>query len=274
MKNTYYLLLGASLLMAACKEKPIEIPELNVGQHRVLVEELTGVRCNNCPDGTRELVALQDQYGADNLIVVSIHAAQGTLSKPYTDAPANQYDLRTADGFALADFIGVPEGVPTAAVDRNLPSGNTTTYLSRPWAGFIADEFAKDYGLGLYLTNTYTEATRELKVQLNIVPEQTQSGENRVTVLITQDSIVDAQLDGATRKAAYIHRHVLRDVITQPSGNILTEPLTGGTVVVKNFTFTLPEGWDDKHCSVVAYVHHGGDPDKNVLQVVEKHVRE
>ena len=34
----------------------------------------------------------------------------------------------------------------------------------------------------------------------------------------------------------------------------------------------LPADWEAKHCSVVAFVHHGVTPDKEVLQVEEVHV--
>ncbi|MBN8683544.1 MAG: Omp28-related outer membrane protein [Chitinophagales bacterium] len=264
----------AALGFSACKESPITIPDLKTGNRRVLVEELTGVRCQNCPDGTRELISLQKQYGSENLVVVSIHAAQGSLSQPYTDAPASAIDFRIQEAFELSDYIGVPDGVPTAAVNRIIPSGYTTPYLSRPWSGVIAGEFDKDYGLGLFLINEYKPETRELKIQVNIAPEEALSGEHRLTVLMTQDSIVDVQLDGSTRKAAYIHRHVMRDVVSQVSGDVISEPLSAGALISKFYTLTLPASWDAGHCSVVAFVHHGGNPDKEVLQVAEKHVVE
>jgi hypothetical protein len=43
-------------------------------------------------------------------------------------------------------------------------------------------------------------------------------------------------------------------------------------VISKSFRVSLPEEWEAKQCAVVAYVHRGGDPVKDVLQAVEKHV--
>jgi hypothetical protein len=102
---------------------------------------------------------------------------------------------------------------------------------------------------------------------------QTLEGENRLSVVITQDSIVDPQLDNGTKIKEYMHRHVLRGVVTSASGDLIDEPLTAGTLLSRKFTFTLPnDTWVAKHCSVVAFVHHGGTPDKEVLQAAEHHV--
>lgn len=257
------------LSLLGCKEEALNIPELTVGKRHVLVEELTGVRCQNCPDGTRELVGLQNTFGAENLVVISIHAA-GNYSDPYTTVPANQYDFRFADAETMANFIGEAEGYPTATINRRLIDGNTSLFVFRAtWAGLIADEFEKDYGVGMFLNDAYNPVTRQLDIALNIAPEKTLTGENRLTVVITQDSIVDVQQDGAVRKPAYIHRHVLRQVVTSPTGDLITEPLTANGLVRKNYSVILPEHLEAKHCTVVAYVHHGGTPDKEVLQVVE-----
>jgi len=92
------------------------------------------------------------------------------------------------------------------------------------------------------------------------------------TVVITQDSIVYLQNDNGKLIKEYMHRHVLRDVISQPTGNDITEALTGGALISKTFSYKLPIEWDAKHCSVVAFVHQPGPDDKIVLQAAEEHV--
>lgn len=270
MKNILPLLALVVFLQWGCDEKEIRIPELSAGNHRVLVEELTGVRCQNCPDGSKLLVDLQEQYGEENLIVISIHGAPD-FSVPY---PSNAYDFRTAKGKELADYIGVFEGAPCASIDRFLPENATSLFVapSSEWPGIIASQLDKDHKLDLYVQNTYDANTRKLDVLVNIAPEETLSGEHHLTVVITQDSIVDVQNVSNVIVPNYVHRHVLRDVLTQPSGNAITESLASGAVVTKNFSLTLPADWDAKHCSVVAYVHRGTAADKEVLQATQAHV--
>lgn len=263
-----------ALSLFGCEEKKIEIPDLSVGNHRVLVEEITGVRCSNCPEGSKLLADLQETYGKENLIVISIHEAPD-FSAPYTGSYANKYDFRTPEGKELADYIGVFEGAPSAAVDR-FETPNATSLFVVPhteWPGLIVSEFARDHELGLFMTTAYNETDRNLDIQVNIAPEKTLSGDLRLTVVITQDSIIDVQNDDNVIVKDYVHRHVLRDVVTRPTGDPITQSLSAGAVVSKSFQVSFPEKWEAKHCSVVAYVHRGGDPVKDVLQAVEKHVQ-
>lgn len=278
MKKIWFLSgFAAFLLFSACKEKPIEIPDLSVGKRRVLAEEATGVRCSQCPDGAKTLTALQETFKAEGreLIVISIHAA-ANFSVPYTGNPANLYDFRFPEANAYATNVGALEGFPSAAIDRRLLPNETSTFLNphTRWEGVIRSEFAKDYGLDIFLDNAFDPATRLLTIKADIVPDQTLSGENRLTVVITQDSIIDLQNEHDVFIPNYVHRHVLRDVITSTDGDIITEPLLAGSIIRKSFTVPIKDTWDEKHCQVVAFVHHGGAPDKEVLQAVEKHAVE
>lgn len=272
MKYIKLLLLPllAAALFHGCEEMPVQIPELSVGDRKVLVEELTGVRCPNCPDGTATLTALSAQLG-DNLVVVSIHAAPG-YDAPY---PENKYDFRTPDGTAMANFIGQASFFPTASIDRRIVPPETEPYLPRQmWPGVIAEELDKAPVVSIFMESEFDTSSRRLDITVKLALNETLSGEHRLTVLITQDSIQDVQKYGLQIVPDYYHRHVLRDVITQATGDVISEPLNASAVVEKKFSLTLPAEWDAKHCSVVAFVHHGTDPDKEVLQVEEKHVME
>lgn len=262
------LIVFAGLLFWGCEEKPITIPKLSVGARKVLVEELTGVRCQNCPDGAAILANLGKQLG-ENLIVISVHAA-GTYSVPY---PENKYDFRTPKGTEMADYLGKPDGYPSASVNRRLVPPETVIYLGpNYWNGIIGEELSKAPAIGVFLETAFNAVNRQLDIDVNLTPEQDLSGEHRLTVVITQDSIQDMQLWGVDKIPDYTHRHVLREVVTQATGEVIAEPLTGTSVVKKHFTLTLPAAWDEKHCNVVAFVHRGGNPDKEILQAAEEHV--
>lgn len=268
-KNTILgLAVTGCTLLGACKEKPIPIPELNVGSRNVLVEELTGVQCPNCPDGTAALVNLGNQIG-DNLIVVSIHAAPG-YDKPYAES---KYDFRTAKGSELANFIGDASFFPAASINRRLVPPETEPYLPRQiWAGIISEDLGEAPSVGVFLETNFNPVNRQLDVEVTLAPESTLNGEHRLTVLITQDSIQDYQKVNLEKIPDYYHRHVLRDILTQSTGDVIAEPLSANTVITKKYTMILPVNWDEKHCDVVAFVHHGTTPDKEVLQAAETHV--
>ena len=235
------------------------------------MEEITGVRCQNCPIGTQTLVALQQQYGKDKLVVVSIHAA-GSFSIPYA---SSQIDFRSAETQELANYIGALEGFPTASINRRLLANETSIFITphTRWGGEVAQDLQIDPSLAVTVKNTFDPGSRALEIEIGLLPDQSLTAGYRLTVLITQDSIVDPQLNGSTLITNYIHRHVVRDVVTASSGDILETPLEVGQLVNKKYNVILPADWEAKHCSVVAYVHRG-ITDKEVLQVAEKHVIE
>lgn len=270
MKKIALFSAAIGLIFSACKEKDLDIPELTVGKHRVMVEEVTGVNCVNCPDGARELAAIQQQVGAENLIIVSIHAG-GNLSEPIQ---GSQYDFQFDEGYDYVNKIGTLFAVPSAAIDRVYNPIDETPFLIDGWAAKITSQLAIDYKLGLFVTNHYDEATRKLDINVNIAPEIEQSGPHRLTVLISQDSIVDAQYDGPVIVPNYMHRHVLRDVVTAVLGDEITEPLTANALITKTYSLTLDPKWDAKHCAVVAFVHRNGADNKEILQATEAHVTE
>ncbi len=270
MKKIIYSIAALTLFLSACKEKEIVIPELSVGARRVLVEEITGIDCVNCPDGARELQALQEQLGKENLIVVSIHAGQD-LSVPL---PESQYDFRTTDGSEMVVQIGELFGIPAAAINRRHFPGEDNEFALSGWSSKVVNELKIDYRLGLFVANTYDPASRKLDIKVNIAPDSTISGDQRLTVVITQDSIIDAQNDHSVIIPDYVHRHVLRDVVTPVNGDAVGEALKAGALISKTYSLNLPAAWDANHCTVVAYIHNDGNPNKLVLQVAEDHVVE
>ena len=270
MKEIKYLLLLviAGLGFQSCEESMVEIPKFQVGDKTVIVEEITGVRCVGCPAGTKELVRLDSIYG-DNLIVVSMHAA-GNFSTPHN--PTN--DFRNPDIESMAGYIGELEGYPTASIDRFPFTPNSSNFQLglTSWGGYVNQQLTKEPGMALFMEKTYNEATRNLQIKVTAVPDRNIDNNPRLTVLITQDSIVAPQdQTGFGTIPDYTHRHVLRKILTNFDGNAFPAALTSGTSQEQNFTFALPAEWEAKHCSIVAYVHKNGTS-KEVLQAVEKHV--
>lgn len=270
-KKIVLLALPALFAWAGCKEKPLSIPDSTVGKRKVLVEELTGVDCPNCPAGTQALGTLSGTYGKD-LVIVSIHAgARGSFNK---QLPGAAYNFNTNELEQLVPVIGEPSAFPSAAINRQEANGDPTLFYEQPWGGLIAQEFGQDFNVALFLENKFDAVSRELEVEVRIAPEADLVGTHHLTVYMVQDSIIDPQNVFGTLTPNYVHRHVLREVLTNVSGDAIDEPLTKGAVVTRTFTYTLPADFDEHHGYVVAFVHHSGGPDKEVLQVEEKHIIE
>ncbi len=268
----FIAILAAAMAFAACEEKPIVIPALEVGERKILVEELTGIRCQNCPQGTEELQSLAPTLG-DKLIVVALHAA-ASFDQPFAES---KYDFRSADCRAVTDYLYVngDPGAPAASIDRQKLDVFTGMFVHRPWKGSINARAAVAPNIGLFLNNEYNATSRELTITTNVSPDEPLTGEIRLSVYITEDSIVDVQQKGTVRVPDYVHRHVFRDAVSAPTGDDISGAIGENKPFSKSYTVTLPAEWNAKHCSVVAFIHRHGDVDsRQVLQAEEEHVKD
>lgn len=267
MKNTIVLYFFAFLfLFASCEENKPLIPPLGgqaTGERKVLIEEFTGVRCVNCPQGSEEIENLRTIYG-ENLITVGIHS--GSFSSPY---PESTIDFRTDAGDALIDFLGVPLGYPSAVINRTLPEGKTRLQTSQStWAGLVQQELDKPNRLNISIDKNFNTTDNQLFINISLLPLENINEELRLSVMLAENNIVNTQLTPEGKNDDYVHRHNLRAMITNFTGDQITEALNTGVVVERTFTFTIPDSWQTEEVSIIAFVHQSGDI-KEVLQVEE-----
>ncbi len=262
---------GIALMMLSCEEVPPYInpgsggnPNQPNGERRVLVEEFTGVRCVNCPAGTDAIQTLKGIYD-EQLIAVSIHT--GFFAPPY---PESTQDFRIAQGASILSYLGEPLGYPTAVVNRKQFSGETDLQLGQSqWAGFIAEELAIAPAAEVGIVKVYNPNSRAVQVQIDLeILETIAENDVRLSVMLTEDKVVDMQLTPSGKKSDYLHRHVLRGMMTAYDGELIPGPLEAGDELMRTFTYTLPVGWNADNCHIVAFLHHSGST-KTVIQANE-----
>lgn len=264
----------------ACEEIP---PELNPitgptepsdttfenQKRQVLIEEFTGVQCVNCPAGSEAIETLLNIHG-DQLMAISIHA--GFFSPPYSDS---QFDFRTSAGNNLLSYLGEPFGFPTAVVNRKKFDGEFNLQLGQgKWAGFIAQEIAEEPRLKLKVEQEYNPISGLLRATVTMVPQETIIEDDiRLSVFITENNVVDAQLTPAGKRSDYVHKHVLRDAMTNFDGNPIDEALTANVELIQPLEYTLDPNWVSTNISLIALVHLNGER-KDVLQAAETKIVE
>lgn len=239
---------------------------LGTQARQVLIEEFTGVRCVNCPAGSQALQELKEQYG-ERLVAVSIHA--GSFAPPYPDS----YDtLRTPDGESILSFLGEPLGYPTAVINRKRFPGGFNLQLGRNvWPGAIAQELETPPVVQLDINPVYNSESRLLEACVTVELLEDLSGQEVfLTVFLAEDKVVDLQLtpESSTPDPNYVHKHVFRASLTNFAGNLLQGELSSGTLLQRSFAIELLDKWKAEDCSLVAFVHLGGDT-KEVLQAQE-----
>ncbi len=271
MRQNIFFLLLFMLFCISCDENMPEIPcvtcdlseePVEPEDRKVLVEEFTGVRCVQCPGGSVELENLLDIHG-DRLVVVSIHA--GFFSTPYDDGN----DFRSDEGEALNTFLDLPEGYPTATINRKLFDNESDLQLNRTsWGGYISAEKEGLANIVLDLSLNYDSGTRELVANTTIKPVETITESVHLSVMVLESGVVGHQITPEGLQEEYVHKHVLRDMMTPFNGEPMSDELTVGATIEKQHSMTLPDDWNSDKVDVIVFVHRQGNS-REVLQVEE-----
>ena len=254
------------------KIEPPYTENIDTGSTRaVLIEKFTGHKCSNCPDATRKMDELKEVYG-DNLISVDIHP--GNLAEFTATDDNYPYDFTTSSGDIISYDMGT-SFLPAGTVNR-IPGGLLD---SRCW---MKDDWATQINNLLYNENgDPLDQNIEIQIEtsLNLISELTISTSINIIndfpvdyslcVLITEDSIISPQLDGADYIDDYVHNHVYRCAVNGTSGENINDFLFVGLEgqFMYNSTHTITfdtnsninwtNDWDNiENCHVIAYVYN------------------
>ncbi len=234
----------------------------------ILLEEFTGVRCVNCPDGHEISNQILEDH-PNRVFAAVIHA--GFLADPYSNSSE---DFVTAETSALYNFLGV-EAVPAAAINRVLYSGLSSVALinKSQWAGKVNIELQRTTPVNVYAYHQFNQSTGQLTVYVQLRYLQDLSEAQNVSVYLTENNIIDPQayIDDSGHDAIqddYTHKHVLRDMLTPTSGQPLGESAVAGKVIVRSFSTTVNSAWKPADCRIIAFVNNASN-NKEILQVAE-----
>jgi len=268
------LLFFVIVLFFSCKENCPVVPDPPIidSARKVLVEEFTGVGCVQCPAGSAELENLLAVYGA-NLVVVSIHA--GDFSEPLAQS---NFSFKTEAGENLINYLGNPAFYPSAVVNRkDFDGGSYRLQFGREkWAGFISQELEESPKILVNINKTFDATSRTLEVQVSGIANEDIIGELRLTIMVTESNIVDAQLDSEQGGLVedYVHKHAFRGAMTEFDGEAIGINVVQGANYDITKTMTIPEEWNSAECEIIAFVNLVNGENKEVLQVESTHVED
>ena len=294
-KKFIYLAAGVMLFAASCKEQgklqPITLAEeesyvsdtIEVPQtKRILVEELSGVQCVNCPEGAEILEQLNVQ-NSGNLSIITIHS--GYLASPI--AGKSIQDLTTEKGKDLRGIIG-DGGKPAAAFDR-LPIGASPyKYLlegANKWANAIAQSktMTPSTPVNLYVSSKFNSEKNTYDIEVTVKYTKAVSDKHALHIFLTESDIVDVQMFGSTDyRNDYVFNHVFRDAVTPISGRpFLTETAqkVPGQVYVYRASYKIDatdakqKFWKPENMHVTAFVNTFEADDIHVVQVQDAHLK-
>lgn len=267
LKNIFLGVATAAMAMAAAScsnidegDRLIYVKPAEVGR-AVLIEDLTGQRCINCPTGTDIINGIIQTYGEDNVIAVGIHS--GPLG---FKGNAKRVGLMTDTGEEYYTYWanGTNLGQPSAIFNRKkAPSDNLNN-----WAAEVGQIISEKANLSVDIANAYDAKTRKLTIKVGAFGVNgTVNG--KLQVWIVEDGIKAMQMmpDGSANQE-YVHNHVFRAAVNGTWGEEVT--VKEGETTSKDYSYVLPETWNAENISVVAFVYN----DSGVENVAKKHIVE
>lgn len=269
LKNIFLGVATAAMAMAAAScsnidegDRLIYVKPAEVGR-AVLIEDLTGQRCINCPTGNDIITGIIKTYGEDNVIAVGIHcgplgfAGNSKRVGLMTDT-GDEYYTHWANGTNL--------GQPSAIFNRKKGKGPIDNFNN--WAAEVGLIISEKANLSVNIANAYDAKTRKLTTKVGAFGVNgTVSG--KLQVWIVEDGIKAMQLmpDGSANQE-YIHNHVFRAAVNGTWGEDIT--VKEGETTSNDYSYVLPETWNADNISVVAFVYNGN----GVENVAKKHIVE
>lgn len=265
-KNKLYIL-GIVLALCACNEidederwVDYELPAL---ERNVLLEEFTGQKCINCPEGAAQAKKLQEMFD-HKVIVVGIHAGGYAETNYMTDAGNAYWEKFYSDGDG--------RGYPAAMVDRDRSS--ISNGFQSEWSSNVIRAGMVTAQYSLSMSTDYNVDTGNLVV-VSTLKKTTELADNKtkLLLLLTESKIIDWQFSvNPPLIPDYEHNHVLRGAI----GDKDEIPNYWGTDVkissleeltVTSSSYQLNKDWVPENMNVVGIVY---DADTfEVLQVEE-----
>lgn len=294
MKKLIYILLTATVAFTSCKEQipnglvltatqskdTTYITTAEAPQQKILViEELTGATCSNCPKGTQLLKDFMQQ-NPGRIIATGIHS--GFLSEPPVGA---LYDFRNADADALKFFFNEGEpSKPSATFDRvQATSGNSAGkyFISKgqtgaDWLAMLPTRLSKTTPVNIHLASTYNTTTSMVDVNVKLAFTSDVNEQLALSMYVLENGRIDKQYDIDLGEIEnYEFNHIFRKMVTGVSGEPILDSLTtkvAGRVLEKNISFvpntTGINGWNLDSCMVVGIVHKTGSS-KEIIHAEE-----
>lgn len=265
IKNLFLGVATAAMAMAAAScsnidegDRLIYVKPAEVGR-AVLIEDLTGQRCINCPTGTDVINGIVDTYGEDNVIAVGIHCgSQGFAG----DSKRVGLKTDTGDEYFTYWAKGAQLGQPSAIFNRK--KGPIENFSN--WAAEVGLLISEKANLSVNIANAYDAKTRTLTTTVG-ADGVNGTVNGKLQVWIVEDGIKAMQsMPDGSANLEYIHNHVFRAAVNGTWGEDVT--VKEGETTKKQYSYVLPETWNAENISVVAFVYNDG----GVENVAKKHL--
>ena len=231
----------------------------------ILIEDLTGVRCPNCPDAAMRAKELKDN-NPDRVVVVGLYTEQpNNLTFPHS----GDDDLRTVQATNLYTNIYGSPPLPGGGVNRKIYSGqNQINQVHALWGSSVQNEKPLKTVVNLSVEVQQKDDSTYV-VQSKFTFNEELNSQSFVSIMLLENEIHASQSTDTGDNHEYIHQHVLRTMYTPYNGSPLYDSPEKGRVIEKGWEFVIPKGIDLSKASIVVLVNRNDADNKEVLQCLE-----
>lgn len=297
MKNkiTAAILIGLIIIFYGCDyvEQPYTIPGPNgctvatpvftprtSPVKKVLVEDVTGHKCGNCPRAAEAIAQLVVTYG-DQVVALGLHS---TLSLSFTSTNSTDtiinpsqkytYDFTTTVATDVDQQFGVSTvGLPNGMVNRKDFGGGPVVGYST-WSSHVATELATPQQVDIQLKNFWNASDSSLCSFYFVEALTALSANYKICMFVMEDDMIHWQKDyiasPSTDLEFFIHKHVLRGSLNGSWGTAVntTATIADGDSFIDGYSIKVnPASWNINNLYVVAFVYN--DATYEVIQAEE-----
>ena len=250
------------------EEKPLldtfyigSVPAASV--KKVLLFDVTGVRCNNCP----KAAVLAKSLAASNSGRVEVVALYPKTPMSLTFPWAGFDTMSTMEADQIATALGGITSLPLGAVDQVAYNGSKLLNTS-DWGAAVTAQLAKTSPFNLSIKSTWKPADGKSRVEIKAIANAAIASNYKWVVAITENGVKSKQSDQDAPGGVvddYDHEHALRGVVGSTLGSDINSTAVSAGYVREKYFYVVPKAkWVAANCDVVVWIY-----DANTKEVVQ-----
>lgn len=272
--NIYKYSLGLGLAFAAAlsscdniadnpEDRFIPVDRIESSRN-VLIQEFSGQRCVNCPNGAAAIASMTESYGS-NIVPMTMHPDNTIFTMPM----GSETDLISEIATEYYKFYKSPDSFPCAIFDGHLTNNSTNI---QKWEDDAKEALAEGSSANIDLIANYDDMSRQVTVNYSVTFSHDYQERLDIVVWVVESGIVAPQMSLTGTIRDYVNNHILRASLNGTWGEKLAD---GGNYKMNQeyrgtVTGEMSLKWVPSNCEIVVALLH---PDtKYVEQAQQCHI--
>jgi hypothetical protein len=233
---------------------------------RALIEDITGVRCQNCPEAAETAKEILDSNQGKVVVVGLYTGLFRNLSEPHD----GEIDLRTQFASDIhSNYYNSPP-LPAGGVNRKIyPGQSTISQLQSLWKSRVNSELLLKSPANMETSLSWLNDTT-IDIHLDVLFNEDRTDEVFFSILLLENDLYSTQVGvGGAEIHNYKHKHVLRKMYTPYNGKPMVDEPHKGQGVVYDWRLYLPNNVNYDKSSIVILLNLNEENNKEVLQCLE-----